>query len=341
MTTYIGMDAHSKTCVFVAVNSKGRELAAVRVNTSESEILKFIRQLPGKKSLAVEECHITQWVYRLLNSEVDRFTAFNAARISRKKGPQDDFIDARNIAHQLRGNFLESVFHEDTDLSELRTVLSAYRDVVRDGTRLKNRYKAIFRSNAIETSGKTPYTDETLVDRLSRTCDKFVAKTMFDQLATYKKVKALYDAELAKSASKLPVINLLSTVPGISTVRASTIASVVCSPERFENKNKFWSYAMLVRHNQVSDGVVYCRANVTARADLKEVFMGAAQTVIQGESELRSFYDEQRKAGKDHKAAKKNLARKIAAICLSVMRNNISFNNNYDGRDLKSQHRIN
>ena len=212
---------------------------------------------------------------------------------------------------------------------------------MRDGTRLKNRYKAIFRSNAIDTAGKTPYTDENLMNSLTRTCDKFVAKAMFDQLANYNKVKAQYDAELAKAASKLPVINLLSTVPGISTVRASTIASVVCSPERFENKHKFWSYAMLVRHNQVSDGVIYCRAKVAARSDLKEVFMGAAQTVIQGESELRSYYDEQRKTGKNHKAAKKNLARKIAAICLSVMRNNISFHNNNDGRDLKSQHRIN
>jgi hypothetical protein len=39
---------------------------------------------------------------------------------------------------------------------------------------------------------------------------------------------------------------------------------------------------MLVRHNQVSDGVKYGSIRVAARSDLKEVFVGAAESVLQG-----------------------------------------------------------
>lgn len=340
MTTYIGMDAHSKTSVLVAVNNRGKELAAQRVKTSEKEILEFVRRFADKKALAVEESHITQWVYRLLKNEVGQFVAFNAAHINRKKGPLDDFIDARNIAHQLRGNFLESVFHEDSALADLRTIVSAYRDVVRDGTRLKNRYKAIFRSNAIETTGSAIYSDKNRIDELVKASDRFVTVSMYDQLASYEELKSRYDDELARAAGRLPVIKILSTIPGISTVRASIIASVVCSADRFASKREFWSYSMLVRHNQVSDGVSYGSVKVAARSDLKEVFMGAAETAIQGKTELRSYYDEQRAKGKDHRAAKKNLARKIAAISLSVMRNEISYKTITDGRTSKSRHRI-
>ena len=340
MSIYIGMDAHSKTSVFVAVNSRGKELASIRTNTSESGILSFLRSLSGRKSLAVEESHITNWVFRTVKNEVDQFVAFDASQIQKRKGPKDDFIDARNIAHQLRGNFLTSVFHEDSDLSDLRTIVSAYRDVVRDGTRLKNRYKAIFRSNAIDTTGSTIYSDKDRVDELTKETDRFVTTTMYDQLAQYEDLKSRYDDALKSAASRLPVIKLLSTIPGISTVRASIIASVVCSPQRFRSKHEFWSYSMLVKHHQVSDGVKYGSIKVAARSDLKEVFVGAAETAIQGKSELRKYYDTQIEQGKDHRAAKRNVARKIAAISLAVMRNETPWKTITDRGTTKRRNRI-
>jgi hypothetical protein len=50
---------------------------------------------------------------------------------------------------------------------------------------------------------------------------------------------------------------LLATIPGISTIRASVIASAICAPERFASRHELWSYAMLVSHAQMSDGVSY------------------------------------------------------------------------------------
>lgn len=54
--------------------------------------------------------------------------------------------------------------------------------------------------------------------------------------------------------------------------------------------------------------------------------------VNRGESSLRKYYDDQLKKEMDHRAAKKNVARKIAAIALSVMRKGTCYRENYEGK---------
>ena len=77
---------------------------------------------------------------------------------------------------------------------------------------------------------------------------------------------------------------------------------------------------MLVKHDQQSDGRSYGRVTIFGKSSLKAVFMGAATTVIQYGGPLKTTYEEQKALKLDHKAAKKNLARKIASIALAVMR---------------------
>ena len=59
---------------------------------------------------------------------------------------------------------------------------------------------------------------------------------------------------------------------------------------------------------------------IVKRGVLKNVFIGAAECVIQKGNPLKQIYDNARTKGLDHRAAKKNLARRIAAIALAVMK---------------------
>jgi len=77
---------------------------------------------------------------------------------------------------------------------------------------------------------------------------------------------------------------------------------------------------MLVKHDRTSDGKSYGKVSAFGKLSLKAVFMSAASDGIFGTGAFREFYDEEIAKGKDPTAAKKNLARKIAAICLAVMR---------------------
>ena len=330
MHNYIGLDAHSKTCTFVVVDGRGRQTNYQRVKTGESEILKFLKSVNGSKSLVFEESNLSKWLYTLLKDEVDKLVVCDPAVVNRRRGPKDDYPDTLHLAQQLRGEFLTPVFHEDNFFSELRSVVGSYRDLVWDSIRLQNRYKALFRSEARETDGKKIYNDEERIQELSNETDRFVAGAIYKQLQLIKEQQEGYVKRFKEYEKKYSQIRALSSIPGIGEVRACTIAAIVCSAQRFENKFKFWAYCMLVKYNCMSDDTNYGKKKVPGNRTLKDVFMGAAQSVLDGESPLRSLYDEHRKRGLDHRAAKKNVARKIAAIALSVMRKGVHYREDYE-----------
>ncbi len=119
------------------------------------------------------------------------------------------------------------------------------------------------------------------------------------------------------------------TIPGISIVRANIIVAIVCQPERFKTKHHFWGYCMLVRHIQVSAGKIYANKRTHGRRELRSIFIGAAESVMRADNSLRDRYDSLRAKGVSHKDAIVNLARMIAGISLCLLKNNDTYNDNY------------
>jgi transposase len=169
-------------------------------------------------------------------------------------------------------------------------------------------------------SGAGVYSDAQLVASIPAAQERFVAANTFDLIRTMQGLKDSTEARFTAIAKHLPVIKKLATIPGISTIRASIIAALVCSPERFTNKHKFWAYAMLVNHLKESDGVIYGVSRIKGRTELKTVFMGAATAVMMSNNALRREYDRSRSSGISHRDARKAVARRIAAIALMIMK---------------------
>ena len=322
MTHYIGMDAHSQTCTCVVVDKTGREILIRQIKTTESELLAFIRSIKskGKVALTFEECGISKWLHLLLYGEVDELIVCNPSYVSRRSGAKNDPADARHLAQQLRGGFLCAVFHEDNFFSDLRNIVSRYDDLVRDTVRLKNQYKALFRAEAKPTVGKGFFRDPDQITQLKSQTGQFVALGLFEHLKTAANEKKRYQKYFLENIGIHSQIQALATIPGISEVRANIIAAIVCSPGRFATKYKFWSYCKLVRQDKQSDGRSYGKVTLPGNSMLKNVFMGAAESAIKHDCDLRQYYDSMMAKGLPHKAAKKNVARKIAAISLALMK---------------------
>jgi transposase len=320
MANYIGMDVHSKTCMFVVVNSSGKEISTARVSTCEAEILKFIRALRGKKTLTFEESQMSRWLHVFVKDEVDELIVCNPCFIPKRKGPKNDYLDALHLAQQLRGGFLTPVFHEDSFLYDLRKVVASYENIVADLISAKSRYKALFTSRAILVPGTKIYTTNTsAIEQLDQT-SQFVARSLFNQIQFLRTAKAEYKTIFEGNANFQSSIKLLTTIPGIAATRANIIAAAVVDPKRFPNKNKFWAYCMLVKHDRTSDGKSYGKVTVFGKRSLKGLYMSAAADAMTGTGEFREYYDNQIAKGCDPKAARKNLARKIAAVSLAVMK---------------------
>ena len=87
---------------------------------------------------------------------------------------------------------------------------------------------------------------------------------------------------------------------------------------------------MLVRHIQMSGGKIYGNRRVHGRRELRDVFLGAAESALRTETGLRDYYEALRAKGTPHREAKIALARKIAATCLCLLKNNDTFKNDFD-----------
>jgi hypothetical protein len=58
--------------------------------------------------------------------------------------------------------------------------------------------------------------------------------------------------------------------------------------------------------------------------------MSIAQGLIGSENSLGRYYDKMRSQGLDHKKARKALARKVAAIVLSIFKTEKAYNDKYE-----------
>src|SRR6185369_8418249 len=108
-------------------------------------------------------------------------------------------------------------------------------DLVHEIVRSKNRYKALFRSEAIQTPGVGVYRSSERIKELSRLTDRFVAEGLFEQIHFLEQRKRAYKERFAKNMKKHPDIARLAQIPGIEAVRANIISALICSPGRFEN----------------------------------------------------------------------------------------------------------
>ena len=94
------------------------------------------------------------WLYILLHREVDGLVV---CQPSERDGPKTDEIDAAELADLLRVGRLKTVFHADSELMNLRTLVSGYGDLRGVLTQEKNRLIALFRQVALPMAGAKLY----------------------------------------------------------------------------------------------------------------------------------------------------------------------------------------
>lgn len=329
MKNYIGMDLHSKSCTLVVMNKDGEITKESQIPTSELNLRNFLEEIESPKSLMFEETGLAQWAYDVTKEKVDRLVICNPTYLPKKSGPKNDYRDALHLCIQLRaGNFTE-VYHEKSLLMDLRAVMRHYSNLVIRLVILKNSFKAVLRNDGISTQSKwVTSRNKEKCSEIENPIKRKVAEALFDEMNALEMAKQKLEAEFKQNYFSIPIVKNLMTVPGIGPVRAHVIAAFICSPHRFENKHKLWAYAKLVAHTDESDGKLISKRTPHGRSELKEAFMGAAVRVIaySGESALKTYYTnliENKKL--DTRKARNALARKIAAICLGIMKSGDNF----------------
>ncbi|MDD3036084.1 MAG: transposase [Candidatus Saccharimonadaceae bacterium] len=326
MIHYIGMDAHSSSCTFCITDALGREIETVTLQTNGKIIKNYLRSFKGHKQLTFEECELSRWLFGIINQEVDKLIICNPVANKEYKKAKTDKLDARKLAKLLRGGFLTPVFHDGSERERFRNLMSSYQDVVDEGVRLKNRYKSLFRKNGQRKRGVTLYNDESLLEGLPRGEDRFIGSHLYRLLTVIEESRNAYVKEITLYSNKFKELKLLTSIPCIGIIQAAKIVSQVVNPNRFATKYKYYSYCGLVRHTRTSADRNYGTAKIWGNRVLKCVYKMAGHAVLNGNSQLRVYYDDLRQRGISHDNAYNAVCRKIAAISLSLWKHNKRYN---------------
>ena len=311
---YIGIDAHSSTCTLCVVDVQGTEMDNRMIATNGRLLIDYVKSLGNNVVVAFEECDLSCWLFDILNKHVSQVVVCHPAANAEYKRAKTDKLDAKRLAQLLRGGFLHPVFHDGSEREKFRLLVSSYNDAVNDSVRIKNRLKAINRRTRLSK------------DKIFLSHAVFIKEQLTTQMELLDQTRQQYQKKLETSVKHFKETKFLISLPGIKYIQAARIIAQVIAPARFKNKYKFFAYCGLVRHKRISNNRLYGTTRVWGNRTLKCVFKMAAHSALRGDNALRSYYDSLRNKGVSDKNACNSVARKIAALALSLWKNNQRFN---------------
>jgi transposase len=337
MQKYIGLDVHAASCTAAIMDARGKKLGAHVLATNGEALVKFLATQPGTLKLSMEEGTQSEWLYQVLSPHVEQVVVTRVFEKTGAPGQKNDERDAYELADRHRRDALPSAVWKDAGkLTTLRQLVKVHTSIVRDTVRAQSRIKALFRSRGVNVAGTSVYTSEGRKTWLELLPDNSRASmsllyTEYDRLS---EVRRFAQKELVTESRRHAIANVLETCPGLGEIRVAQIIATVMTPERFRTRQQFWAYCglgIVMRSSsdwvQSSDGrwvrtqVQRTRGlNVAHNATLKNVFKGAATSILQQHrtSVLFADYERMLAGGTKPNLAKVTLARKIAATALAM-----------------------
>ncbi|MGD0460705.1 MAG: transposase [Terriglobia bacterium] len=333
---YIAFDVHQATTVTSVLNAAGREVNTSIIATKAQPILSFVEGLRGKLHLTFEEGMYSAWLYDLLAGRVAELVVCDPRHNALlKEGNKTDAGDARKLAELLRAGMLRAVYHGSRSLRSLQELACSYEALVQDTTRVMNRIKAFYRSRGIDCAGRGVYTRKqraSWLERLPAGASRLRGELLHDQLDHLRSLRRKARRALLEESRKHTVAARLGEIPGLGPLRVALLIARVQTPHRFRSRRNFWTYVGLglVRRGSAEYGLVGGRVVRRARAvnprglnpnhrpELKEIFKPAALTAIRRLGPFKDYYDPRAQQGVDPAILRVTVARKLAALTLSL-----------------------
>ena len=348
---YVGLDVHQSTISVAVLNGEGKLIMQSVLATQAAAILDFMHGLRGSLEVTCEAGTHSAWLYDLLHRHVARLVVCNPRKNALlKSGNKSDAIDARKLAELLRGGQLSPVYHGEHGTRSLQELVRSYTALTEDTTRVMARLKALFRSQAIGCAGQRLYGTRHRGEWLSQLSEAGLrrrAELLYQELDSLQLLRRQARQEVMLECRQHAAAKLLRSVPFLGPLRAAVLIGRVQTPHRFRSKRQFWAYGGLALETRSSADyrfqqgqlvrsqkpVLIRGLNFHHNHALKNLFKSAATTASAMPGPFREFYEARLAQGIAPAMARLTLARKIAAIALSIWKKGEPF----DAQHLKPQ----
>jgi len=335
---YIGIDVHTSSCTIAVMGPSGKRLRHWQVETDRRVLVEAIQSISGPRHICFEEGTLSDWVYELLEPLAAELQVIQPLRT---RGVKSDAHDAWAAADTMRLQPADvtRVFKSPGTFTALRKAVRAHGLIQRDLVRAKNRIHACYRARGVQGLGPSIYDPLKRDEWLKQLPPPQRKMTQCFCLELDGLVEACHQAQLwmLEEAQRVPVVGLISTAPGISTIRASQIVAAVVSPHRFRTSRQFWAYCGLgIVMRSSSDWAIqqerWVRTNLNQTRGLnrnhqpllKNVFKGVAITISSSKMAahpLHQSYQRLLATGTKPNLARLTIARRVAAATLAMWKN--------------------
>lgn len=286
----MGLDAHSSTCTLAVLTGDGNLIRCQSFQTSAHHLIAAVTAYEGQRILVVEECHLADWVKRVLDPYCDEVIICDPQRnqwIWRAEHANDD-VDAVKLARLLHAGFIRAITHASGKSFERRNLFGHYYDLVQQMVRIKLKLKAEFRALAITARGQGIYQLKNQRIWIKKLKDepnvKFQVEQYYQIIDQLGKLRQQTLKRLQREAVPTKAYETLRSFPGVGPVVACGYLALIDTPERFPRKNQLWSYAGFGVRRLESDGKIYINQNSRGgnrilKWVVSEHFRGAMRTL--------------------------------------------------------------
>jgi len=262
-----------------------------------------------------------------------------------KQGNKSDKIDARELANRLRLNDLKPVYHGETGVRMLRELARSYLTIVKDLTRVMSRLKALYRSWAIPCAGRDVYYKRhrsQWLEKIPEAGTRRRAEQLYEQLDLLRDLRQQARRELLAESRRHAITAKLRQIPSLGPIRSALAVALIQTPYGFRSKRQLWTDSGLGLETRDSGEYHYVQGQVRRRKkqatirglnkdynhDLKGVFKGAATRASVKPGPFQEFYQRSLAKGIKPTMVRLTLARKIAAITLTLWKKGEDFDIN-------------
>ena len=268
-----------------------------------------------------------------------------------KAGNKNDRIDARKLADLFRSGMVSPVYHGGAGVCTLKELSRSYLTITKDLTRVRNRIKGLYRSWAIPCAGQkvfSPQHRSAWVEKLRKAGVRRRVEWLYPQLDDLQPLRREARQELLTESRKHPAHSLLRQVPWLGPIRIALLIALIQTLHRFRTKRQLWAYSGLALETRGTVGYRMTGGGQLLRAkrqpalrgldenhnhELKAVFKSTATRASTAAGPFGDFYAALLATGMRPTMARLTVARKIAAIVLTIWKKGERF----DPEQLKRQ----
>jgi transposase len=232
----------------------------------------------------------------------------------------------------------------------LRELARSYLTVVKDLSRVMNRLKALYRSWAIPCAGRDVYYTRhrsQWLGKISEAGTRRRAEQLYQQLDMLQHLRQQARRELLAESRQHTITAKLRQIPSLGPIRSALAVALIQTPHRFRSKRQLWTYSGLGLETRDSGEYHFVKGQPRRRKkqvwirglnkdynhDRKGLFKAAAIRASVQPGPFQDFYQRSLAKGIKPTMVRLTLARKIAAITLTLWKKG----ENFDAEKLKSQ----